>query len=123
MVRKKWKYFCESCDYGCNRKFLMTQHKKTQKHKSAYFSEGDAQNAHSEICYHICKCGKKYKHVQSFNRHKKTCQAFEEKSENLQMVVQETNKSEDVDLKTMITALIEQNKSILMENTEMRKDC
>ena len=36
------------------------------------------------------------------------------------MVVKETDNSEDVDLKSMITALIEQNKSILMENKEMR---
>ena len=120
--KKKWKYFCKTCDYGCNRKFLMQQHEKTQKHKSAYFSEGNAQNAHSEICYHICKCGKKYKHIQSFNRHKKNCQACEEKSENLEIVVKDTNDkdNEEVDLKSMITALIEQNKSILLENKEMR---
>jgi hypothetical protein len=116
--KKKYKYFCDICDYGCSRKFLMHQHKKTQKHKSAYLSVGNAQNAHSEICYHACSCGKKYKHVQSFNRHKKICQHSEDETENLKIVVKE-NESE-VDLKSMITALIEQNKSILLENKEYR---
>ena len=118
--KKKYKYYCKCCDYGCSRKFLMQQHEKSQKHKSAYSDVGNAQNAHSEICYHICSCGKKYKHVQSYNRHKKTCQKNVEESENLEIVVQDNKQNEEIDLKTMITALIEQNKSILLENKEMR---
>ena len=31
--KKKWKYFCESCDYGCSRKFLMQQHEKVRNIK------------------------------------------------------------------------------------------
>uniref|UniRef100_A0A6C0CQV9 C2H2-type domain-containing protein n=1 Tax=viral metagenome TaxID=1070528 RepID=A0A6C0CQV9_9ZZZZ len=120
--KKKYKYYCNICDYGCRRKFLMQQHEKTQKHKSAYSVVGNAQNAHSKICYHTCSCGKKYKHVQSFNRHKKNCEKSEEEEEyeNLQIVVKEGSISPDADLKEMITALIEQNKSILLENKEMR---
>ena len=30
---KNWKFYCELCDYGCKRRFLMTQHEKTQKHQ------------------------------------------------------------------------------------------
>lgn len=120
--KKKYKYYCEVCDYGCSRKFLMQQHEKTNKHKSAYFSEGNAQNAHLEICYHTCSCGKKYKHIQSFNRHKKVCQFSESENQILAVTVKENEKNseESSDLKDMITALIEQNKSILLENKEMR---
>lgn len=120
--KKKYKYYCEVCDYGCSRKFLMQQHEKTNKHKSAYFSEGNAQNAHLEICYHTCSCGKKYKHVQSYNRHKKVCQFSESENQKLAITVKEIEKTseESSDLKDMITALIEQNKSILLENKEMR---
>lgn len=120
--KKKYKYYCEVCDYGCSRKFLMQQHEKTNKHKSAYFSEGNAQNAHLEICYHTCSCGKKYKHVQSYNRHKKVCQFSESENQKLAITVKEIKKTseESSDLKDMITALIEQNKSILLENKEMR---
>lgn len=120
--KKKYKYYCEACDYGCSRKFLMQQHEKTNKHKSAYFSEGNAQNAHLEICYHTCSCGKKYKHIQSYNRHKKVCQFSESENQILAVTVKENEKNseESSDLKDMITALIEQNKSILLENKEMR---
>ena len=100
----------------------MQQHEKTNKHKSAYFSEGNAQNAHLEICYHTCSCGKKYKHIQSYNRHKKVCQFSESENQILAVTVKENEKNseESSDLKDMITALIEQNKSILLENKEMR---
>lgn len=126
--KRKYKYYCECCDYGCSRKFLLQQHEKSQKHKSAYFSEDNAQNAHQEICYHECSCGKKYKHIQSFNRHKKHCQFSESENQKLEIVIKESEKdsldssdsSESSDLKDMITALIEQNKSILLENKEMR---
>ena len=65
----------------------------------------------------ICSCGKKYKHVQSFNRHIKNCKKGE-KQEN--QIIKENTQNENELLRIMITTLIEQNNNILLENKEMR---
>ena len=58
---------------------------------------------------HICSCGRKYKHVQSFHRHMKICEKAIKK--------EDTEKDE---LKKMISTLICQNQNMLNENKEMR---
>lgn len=62
-----------------------------------------------------CKCGKKYRHIQSFNRHERICGT--EHGENLPSIHVDKEKEE---LRGMITTLINQNHNIIMENQEIR---
>lgn len=110
-------FYCIACDYTCSRKFLWKQHLETKKHKrntnsnfvvkSHEYSSG-AYNAQN-ICNTItCDCGRTYKHIQSYNRHRKTCRGGNQESEK-------------VELRGMITTLIRQNQDMLTENYEMRE--
>ena len=64
-------YYCEMCDYGCNKLFLWKQHEGTKKHQKKKCSKMLKKYAYE----YTCKCGKKYRHIQSFNRHERNCVA------------------------------------------------
>lgn len=128
-VGSNFKYFCDICHYGCNRKFLMDQHEAAKKHIFAYMLI-DKDNKSG---LHLCRCGKSYKHIQSFNRHVKVCTAHviahvpvtnttHVASENIILQSQTHNDETGTDeLCRMISELIRQNNSIIVENGEMRK--
>ena len=62
-------YVCEICDYKTRNKKDYTKHLQTIKHNAQICSN----DAHIKSPQHICGCGGIYKHIQSFNRHIKTC--------------------------------------------------
>ena len=62
------KYTCDICDYSCSKNSDFLKHLKTNKHNAHKCSF----NAH-KIEIFTCDCGNTYKHVQSYNRHKKMC--------------------------------------------------
>ena len=71
-------YTCEICNYTTKKKSSYDNHLNSQKHKANLKT---VQNKHKRlleknIIYHICECGKKYKHRQSLNTHKKTCKGL-----------------------------------------------
>lgn len=111
-IIQKPKYYCEKCDYSCDKIFLYKQHCKTKKHTKTQCSKMLKKYAN----FYKCKCGRKYQHIQSYNRHKKTC----ESSCNIILDVQEKDQ-EKADLRGMISTLITQNQTMLMENKEMRE--
>jgi hypothetical protein len=102
-----FKFFCEKCDYGCNKLFLFNQHKKTKKHQNEKCSKMLIEN----MQHHKCSCGRIYKHVQSYNRHIKQC---------TQYIASNMDKEKN-ELKGIITTLITQNQNMLLENQEMRE--
>lgn len=110
IVGGEWKNYCKYCQYGCNKKFLMAQHQKTKKHimlKNANpHSDAGIINSSNNFLYD-CKCGRKYKHIQSYNRHLKNC----DKSN----VVVHNN------VQILMNTLTEQCKNIALENAEMRR--
>jgi hypothetical protein len=61
-------YTCDICDYSCNKKSDFAKHINTIKHNAHKCSF----NAHKNDIF-TCDCGNSYKHVQSYNRHKKIC--------------------------------------------------
>ena len=68
-------FYCEKCDYKCCKKSDFTKHISTEKHKCL-------QNAYNvSPKKHQCKCGKVYKHRQSYHRHRKSC-VYSEMSDN-----------------------------------------
>ena len=105
---KKPKFECEECNYSCNTNFLFNQHIKTIKHNSKKCSKMLNQNMQPLVC----SCGKKYKHIQSYNRHNKDCKLNNEKKN--------IKKEENELYKNIIDTLIEQNNNIILENKKMR---
>ena len=71
-INKNWQFYCEKCDYGCNKSFLFNQHLKTKKHEKQKCSKMLIKN----MPEHKCSCGRIYKHVQSYNRHIKNCNHY-----------------------------------------------
>ena len=62
------KYTCGICHYSCSKNSDFIKHLNTNKHNAHKCSF----NAHKTDIF-TCDCGKTYKHVQSYNRHKKIC--------------------------------------------------
>ena len=100
-------YYCEKCDYSCNKLFLYKQHCSTKKHLQSQCSK--MLNLYANDF--TCECGRRYKHVQSYNRHIKECR----------VKLSHTQNSEKEELRGMISTLITQNQNIIMENKEMRE--
>ena len=99
---QKTNFYCEKCDYSCNKYFLYKQHLNTKKHNSEKCSKMLIENMQTLIC----SCGKKYKHVQSFNRHIKQCEDKNEKK------IEVTKNEENELLRNMLGTLIEQNQNL-----------
>tara|TARA_A200000113_G_C8861859_1_gene353512 strand:- start:1542 stop:2447 length:906 start_codon:yes stop_codon:yes gene_type:complete len=114
---KNPKFYCEKCDYGCNRRFLMTQHEKTQKHQMLKNAQKCSSQVQDNSALHKCKCGKKYKHIQSFKRHVKNCKIAMDSQE---LVIEKSDKTTD-ELRNMLSTISEQYKNMVIENAEMRK--
>lgn len=112
IANKNFHYYCENCDYSCSRQFLKTQHLKTKKHKmlkNAHSAESTATSSER-----ICNCGKKYKHVQSYNRHIKTCSVSKETT-----IPSADDNTKNINI--ILSTITEQYKNIVDENAEMRR--
>ena len=126
-INQNWVFYCEKCDYGCNKKFLFSQHLKTKKH----LKQKCSNNAQKNMQEHLCckKCGKQYKHIQSYKRHVRKCVILAENPPKCENVVVSNSNSmiehevdiEKQELRNMVTTLITQNQAMLMENKEMRE--
>jgi len=113
------KYICETCDYFTSKKTDYIKHINTKKHNAYKCSEMFDKTLKLK-----CNCGKEYKHQQSLNRHKITCDYKE--SEN-QIINEEGNEDKE-DYKKLVMKLIIENqeiKNIMIdsnkENLELRK--
>ena len=68
-------YTCETCDYHTSRLSQYNRHLMTAKHEiltDTYINTTSKVPKSSKA--YTCDCGKEYKHRQSLNNHKKTCQ-------------------------------------------------
>ena len=115
---KNWKFYCEKCDYGCNRRFLMTQHEKTQKHQMLKNAQKCSSQVEDNSALHKCKCGKKYKHIQSFKRHVKNCKIAMDSQE---LVIEKSDKTTDESLEICYLLFPNNTRNMVIENAEMRK--
>ena len=70
LQKKCTEYLCEKCHYACSNLTNFNKHLLTNKHIARCCSD----NAPISCLDYNCECGHTYKHRQSFNRHKKSCQ-------------------------------------------------
>ena len=114
-----FKYFCNLCDYKCNKPSEFNKHLSTDKHKKRENASKMLVDASQIISKNIftCKCGKIYNHDSSYYRHKKKCNIEIEISnkiicpnENYDNDIIKFLMKENNDFKML---LIEQNKQIL----------
>ena len=73
------KYCCELCNYNTSNKKDYNKHLLTAKHIARISSP----NARKISSLHECSCGSSYKHIQSYNRHKKNCSKTDNESIHL----------------------------------------
>ena len=66
-----YKFFCEKCDYKCNKNSEYSKHLSTAKHK---ILQNPTSKAEPKV--YSCICGKEYKHSSTLYHHKKKCQSF-----------------------------------------------
>jgi len=96
---------CEKCDFSCGKKGDYSRHLLTGKHKM----RTSALKCSKLLAVYECSCGKKYKHSQSYNRHKHTCIVHIPTQVN-NVLHQENQKPDNNDL---ILKLLAQNKDLM----------
>ena len=102
-------YYCEKCDYGCNKKYNYNKHLDTAKHKIV--TNTDINIDKVALKKFTCECGKNYKHRQNLFTHRKKCNFKNENiidiSNNDQVLLLDNS---NIDYKTLIFQLINENK-------------
>ena len=116
-------FYCKYCDYTCIKESVYTKHTNTRKH----------QHNQNDCIYNTrdtsCKCGKKYKYRQGLWTHKQNCEhknttAIETTEKNdIEIKVFEKQIEEKCDetLLNMVIKLLNDNKEIMQDNKEMKK--
>jgi hypothetical protein len=109
-----YKFFCENCNYKCNKQSEYTKHLMTAKHKMIVNdSEKYPLLTKNTNNMYECICGKMYKYDSGYYRHKKICKW--EVNDNITAQMNQTNT-----VQTMIE-LIKQNqefKQLLIEQNQ-----
>ena len=107
-MSKKFKYYCEKCNYGCSNKKDYEKHILTLKHKSEKILVNNLYN---------CICGKSYKHRQSYNRHKIKCEYIKE--EKIYNDINEIEENNNMKYKEMFYSMMSENKELRKQITEI----
>jgi len=116
-VAKVAKIFsCDICNYKCNKKYNLTKHLTTVKHKNMLLDEQKMMNDDQKVekvanNSFECDCGNKYKYKQGLSRHRKTCKGEKK----------ETAIIENVDYKSMFFEIIKKNnefQDLLMKQSQ-----
>jgi len=115
-TQKTPKYFaCKECDFSCFKNSEYNRHLNTTKHKmrtnvDKIVDKIADKNAHQNGKYD-CACGKKYKHRQSYYRHKTKCSSSV--SPDVVPVSQNAVLNPDNSKESLILSLITQNKELM----------
>ena len=101
-------YHCEKCDYKCCKNSEWIKHQSTQKHFRLTNTNLDEQKK----LHFICECGKKYNHMSSLCKHKKTCENIINKND--------INNNDYINDQTLLTNLVLE---VVKNNNELQKQC
>ena len=109
MPKNAEKYYCEKCDFGCNKLSNYNNHLKTKKHKSTENQQNQQEKCQKMPNNYVCECGKIYKERTGLWKHKKTCDytEFEETSK-----ITKTS-GDDVSVKDVMVMMMEDRKQMM----------
>ena len=138
MPKNAEKYYCEKCDFTCNKKSNYEKHILTKKHKMAEYNQIQPKKCQKMPQEYSCECGKVYSHRASLYNHKKKCTYIEpevkidedeDENENeeddilcntKQEETTENNPMTKSEMTNVIQTLVEQNKQLM--ETIIEKD-
>jgi hypothetical protein len=120
------KYFCEKCDYKCNKKYNWDKHLITAKHiKETKEIEMEIKSGEKWQTDITCECGKSYKNKSGLWKHQKKCKAPEEKckitEENIILVTEEKEETNEENSQKNMDILINLFQEQLKENKELKE--
>jgi hypothetical protein len=104
-------FYCLFCNFECIKKSNYNTHLLTRKHE--ILTNPNYKNADNYKQY-FCNCGKKYNHASSLSTHKKKCVYKKENNTNT-----DNDKDKDINLKSMFMQIIEENKELRKQITEL----
>jgi hypothetical protein len=111
------KYECVRCYFITSNKKDYTRHLATDKHikmgNTYKILTNASQNGVITPNQFCCECGKKYKHRQSLNTHRKKCNFKNENSDKNDKIIVENN--ENIDYKMLLLKSIEQQNLIISD--------
>jgi len=108
------KYYCDTCNYTCFKKYNWDKHILTSKHNTTTTSNSLSTNKWQKVAYCCENCNKEYSDRTGLWRHKKKCNANKEDSSN-------TDKEDPSD-KQLFMMLLKQQTELIKENSELRKE-
>jgi len=117
------KHICETCDFKCSKLSDYNRHILTAKHQiltNTYINTSNYPQKNAKAF--TCDCGKEYKHRQSLNNHKKTCQKNAEESvENTFVPEKEEEPSDRQLIMTVIRQMAEKDKQMTELTSQITK--
>lgn len=105
-------FICKCCSYITSRESQYSRHLTTAKHRNA----NNANMVSNEE--YKCNCGKKYKHISSYSRHKQKCN-IEEKGSECMESKKDTDSTNTVNTDIMMKILT-QNQELMIANQEFK---
>ena len=105
------KFECKDCDFKCSNKNDYTRHISTRKHKM--LTNVDKKSVKKSEKF-TCECGKEYNHRQSLSLHKKKC--------TFKIIYEEINEDIDLNDKSLMLTLIQQNNELQKQMLEVIKN-
>ena len=66
-------FYCENCDFKCNKQSNFIKHTMTRKHKMITNGNIKENITPTKLIKKICECGNEYTHTSGLWRHKKIC--------------------------------------------------
>jgi len=114
------KYSCEKCTFECSKLCDFNRHLTTAKH--IRLTTANNISAIPQPKSYICRCGNIYKHASSLCKHNKTCNYNPHSLPENTIIynVEEPNKNEVQELKTIICDLLKQNVILQQNQLEMQ---
>ena len=104
---------CNICDFKCCKKSNYEKHVLSRKHQNTFkiLTNADKNMPENAKLNFICECGKIYKHRQSLHKHKQQCHH-----------ITSDNNITDIDDKSLIIKLLQQNQDLQKSLIELSKE-
>ena len=104
------KFYCEKCNYKCNKKSEFNKHLSTNKHNIPTNPTSNPIYIDTPRIY-SCECGKIYKHASTLYHHKKKCTIVQAEHNNELEVEQPIN--DNLFTQKMVEMVLSQNKEVM----------